>query len=91
MKTFESYEETVTKRRLTGIFCDKCESEIKDNNDEHYNVNQFVLERVTGNMWPEGGGGNKWFVKDLCDNCILELRGLLTTWGATITDEEWEA
>jgi hypothetical protein len=89
MKTYNDYEEVVKKRKLTGIFCDKCGIEMPM--DNLYKVNNFTLTREAGIMYPEGGGGNKWFIQDLCDDCIDELYSVLISWGVRITEKEWNA
>ena len=89
MRTFDRYEETVTRSKLTGIFCDRCG--VKISTENHWEVNDFQLERITGFRYPEGGSGEIWEIEDLCDPCIDALLVLLKTWGATIKEKEWEA
>lgn len=87
MKTYDEYTETVTRRRRTGIYCDRCGTEIPDINIGR--VYRFEGVKVTkGISWPEGGTVRIWEIEDLCEKCSDKLRPVLEEFGITINERE---
>jgi len=66
--------------------CDKCNSTIKG---DQYNAFKCNLTHTTGDIFPDGGSGEKQ-IMDICQDCAGELIILLRNSGYRVCDSDWE-
>lgn len=89
MRHKETHEEkkTITVIDRSYETCDLCQKIIIY---KAYSAEEAVVELTTGERYPEGGGGRKFFV-DICRECFEEkLIPWLQSQGVMIQEEEWD-
>lgn len=89
MRHYEEYKVTETRRKLVRVTCDRCDEEIPKL--QLYRDREFTLEFKSGNSYPSGGHMTGWEVSDLCDDCVIWLKGLLESNGVNLcpVDVDW--
>ena len=68
--------------------CDKCDNPIED--DQGYNLYDFEMYIETGEMYPEGGYGEKLSL-ELCKKCSQEAFSILNSNGFKVQVTDWES
>lgn len=81
MDHYINKEVTYTKKELVRTTCDHCGAEIPE--EKPYDKRDANFEYTTGSSFPEGGSEEGWNLGDLCDKCIVKLRGVLIENGFT--------
>lgn len=85
-------EVTIKEKRLVEVttksysLCDKCNNKIETELYEKFECT-FILN--TGQVYPEGGSGDKQEM-ELCQTCAPEFIKLLTQNGYRINNSEWD-
>lgn len=80
---------SVPQRQVTKRICDWCKEEITDTK---YNVPQANIEfKIESHVYFYGNGseGEVWGIEDLCSDCGLRLKKVLSSMGIEIYEYEW--
>lgn len=68
---------TVTEREYINTVCDRCGKVIPD--EGQYDTREFWLRFTIGESYGnDGGNASGWEIDDLCDDCVTDLKTILT-------------
>lgn len=83
MREYKTYKKEI--KYVSKTICDKCNNEIVS--DSSFDRFECTIQRVTGEVFPEGGFTETESV-DLCQDCSIYLFDLLKKEGINIHKED---
>ena len=87
MREYAEVTSQITERKVIRVVCDLCGEEIPKH-PSNFHHREFTLEFAQGMVFPEGGTMRGWRVEDACDECVEELRIVLSEMGWRVTPTE---